>query len=218
MVLTSSADSGNCPKQLNDWLWVFPPNKLFHGTRAWWIDSDPEPVLIDCPSVNKETTSLLKTFGEGRLPLIVLTSREAHGGVSELQEELGWPVLVQEQEGYLLPGLKKLLTFSEEYLTASGLRLLWTPGPTPGSSVVYAPAPWNVVFCGRLLIPLKLNQMAALRTRSTFHWTRQQKSLKKLRKWLPRDLRPSLASGAGAQSCGGGRLHKWEAWQDPQPL
>ena len=172
--------------------------------------------MIDCPPVNKEIISILKTLSSGRSSLIILTSREAHGRVTELQEELGWPALVQEQEGYLLPRLNKLLTFSEEYLTAAGLRLLWTPGPTPGSSVVYAPAPRNVVFCGCLLIPIKLNRMAALRTRSTFHWTRQQNSLRKLRKWLPRDLRPSLASGAGTESFGGGRLHEWEAWKESQ--
>ncbi len=214
MVPTSSADSVNCPEQLREWLWAFPPNNRSNGVRSWWIRCQPEPVLVDCPPVSKATIEFLKNCSFGRASRIILTSREAHGRVSELQEALGWPVLVQEQEAYLLPGLKKLDTFSEEYLTASGLRVLWTPGPTPGSCVVYAPAPWNVLFCGRLLIPLKLNQLVAFRTKRTFHWTRQQKSLEKLRKWLPRDPLPSLASGVGAKSVGGGALVDWEGWKE----
>ena len=122
---------------------------------------------------------------------------------------------MQEQEAYLLPGLNPLDTFSNEHVTASGLKLLWTPGPTPGSCVVYAPSPWNVLFCGRLLIPLKSNQLIALRTKKTFHWTRQQKSLEKLRKWLPRDPRPSLASGVGLRSSGESSIVEWEDWINP---
>ena len=215
MVPTSFAESGNSPQQLKDGLWVFPPNINCNGNRSWWLGCQPESVLIDCPPVNKSTIALLQTLSSGNSARIILTSREAHGRVAELQKELGWPVLVQEQEAYLLPGLNDLGTFSEEHLTKSGLRLLWTPGPTPGSCVVHAPSPWNVLFCGRLLIPMKLNRLVAFRTRRTFHWTRQQKSLEKLRKWLPENPRPSLASGAGIQSAGGGKLVEWEGWKDP---
>ena len=214
MLPHSSADSGNCAKQLNDWLWVFPPNNSCNGNRAWWIRSKPQPVLIDCPPINQHTISFLKTLALGEEALVVLTSREAHGRVAELQKELGWPVLVQEQEAYLLPGISKLSTFSEEHLTACGFHLLWTPGPTPGSCVLYAPAPLNVVFCGRLLIPLKLNHLVAVRTRRTFHWTRQKKSLQKLRQWLPQEQRPALASGVWPASSSGCQLVRWEAWQE----
>jgi len=215
MVFTSSADSGNHPHQLKDGIWVFPPNYHCNSGLSWWIECDPEPVLVDCPPVNKATIQLLKALSLGRNCQIILTNRESHGGISELQDELGWSVLVQEQEAYLLPGLDRLKTFSNDYLTSSGLRLLWTPGPTPGSCVVYAPSPWNVLFCGRLLIPLKSNQLIALHTRRTFHWTRQQKSLVKLREWIPRDSSPLLVSGAGSQSLGSGHLVPWEGWIDP---
>ena len=214
MVSHSSADSGNCPQQVNDWLWVFPPNNSCHGNRAWWIASNPQPVLIDCPPINQHTISFLKNLSFGQEALVVLTSREAHGRVEELQEALGWPVLVQEQEAYLLPSLSRLSTFSDEYITTCGFHLLWTPGATPGSCVLYAPAPLNVLFCGRLLIPVKLNHLVAVRTRRTFHWTRQQKSLKKLRQWFPRDRRPVVASGAGGNSSGGGKLIEWQGWEE----
>ncbi len=210
MLPVSSADPVNSPNELIDGLWVFPPNKLCNGSRSWWLKCDPEPVLIDCPPVNQGNIDFLKSASSGRSSLIVLTNRQAHGRILELQEALSWPVLVQEQEAYLLPGLNQLRSFSNEYLTASGLRLLWTPGPTPGSCSVYASEPWNVLFCGRLLIPLKSNRLGALRTRNTFHWTRQQKSLQKLRHWLPRDLSLSLAFGSGLEPLGGGENVEWE--------
>lgn len=89
-----------------------------------------------------------------RTPRIVLTSREGHGRLRRLQEALRWPVLVQEQEAYLLPYLLLLDTFAEAFTTLSVLQLLWTPGPTPGSCDLLAPPPANVPFCGRLLTPL----------------------------------------------------------------
>ena len=216
MVPISSTNSGKNPQKLKDGLWVFPPNNLCNGGRSWWLGCDPEPVLIDCPPVNEGNIELLKNLSLGREPLIVLTNRESHGRVSQLQDVLGWKVLIQEQEAYLLPGLNQLESFAEEHVTGSGLRLLWTPGPTPGSCVIYAPLPWNVLFCGRLLIPLKLNSLAALRNRRTFHWTRQQKSLKKLRQWLPQELRPSLASGVESQNVKAGELVDWDGWEEPQ--
>ncbi len=214
--MVSNSEDGlfSCPKQLNEGIWVFPVDKESNSSRSWWLGCAPEPVLIDCPPCNQSNIEILRKLSLGRTPRIVLTNRDGHGRVSDLNETLGWPVLVQEQEAYLLPRIRKLETFSEEYVTASGLRLLWTPGPTPGSCVVYAPDPWNVLFCGSLLIPVKTNHLLALRTRKTFHWTRQQKSLKKLRTWLPPESKPGLASGGGVDSQGGGVLHHWEAWQE----
>ncbi|MFN5117826.1 MAG: hypothetical protein ACK5JJ_06970, partial [Cyanobacteriota bacterium] len=51
---------------------------------------------------------------------IVLTGRDGHGRCRRLQEALGWPVLVQEQEAYLLPGMASLETFAEEHHPAPG--------------------------------------------------------------------------------------------------
>ncbi len=212
MVFNSSADYGIYPCQVKDGVWAFPTNNLCNSSRSWWIECEPEPVLVDCPPVKKTTIEVLKNLASGRKCQIILTNRESHGRIFDLQEELGWSVLVQEQEAYLLPGLKQLTAFSNEYVTASGIKLLWTPGPTPGSCVAYASSPWNVLFCGRLLIPLKSNQLISLRTKKTFHWTRQQKSLEKLRKWLPRNQRPALASGVGLRPSGEDSIVKWEAW------
>ena len=194
---------------------MFPPNETCNGGTSWWLQSDPEPVLIDCPPLTKDIVQFLRKLSSNSLPRIILTNREAHGRVTELHSQLGWPVLVQDQEAYLLPGIKKLETFSESYQTVAGLRLLWTPGPTPGSCVVLAPSPWNVLFCGRLLIPTKLDQLKPFRTRTTFHWTRYQKSLQKLRQWIPWEQRPLLASGVSNSNNQGGVLFEWDSWVEP---
>ena len=191
---------------------MFPSNKECRGGTAWWLGCDSEVLLVDCPPLHTSSIETLQKLASGRKGRILLTNRDSHCRVNELQDLLGWPVLLQEQEAYLLPGVSQLERFGEELSLSSGLRLLWTPGPTPGSCIAYAPEPWNVLFCGRLLIPVKKDQLAPLRNQRTFHWLRQQKSLEKLRRWLPAKARPSLASGAGLGALGDARLVAWDAW------
>ena len=213
MTSSSSQRFSDEPNQLNEWLWVFSPNKNSFSTTSWWLDCGTEPVLIDCPALTSSNLSTLKKLSEGKTPKIILTNRKAHSSVSELKEALGCKVLIQEQEAYLLPQLNGLETFQDEINTVSGLKLLWTPGPTPGSCIVFAPEPWNVLFCGRLLIPVKFGELASIRHETTFHWAMQQKSLTKLRDWLPREANPQLASGANLSLLMPEVLLKWEAWK-----
>ncbi len=204
--------------QLTEQIWVFPSDRSNDGVTSWWLNSSPEPVLIDCPDITTDFLTQLKKLSNGRKPKIILTSKYSHSNAKKLQAALRWPILLQEQEAYLLPGLRSVESFSESYKTSSGLMLLWTPGPTPGSCVVHAPSPWNVLFCGRLLIPVSSSQLSAFRTKNTFHWTTQIKSLKKLRDWIPRERLPLLASGAGFFELGQEKLLKWEAWKQHKEL
>ena len=213
MTMTTALESGRPPQQLRDDLWLFPPNRDCQGGSSWWLEADPEPVLIDCPPLTEATLTALCRLAGSRTPRILLTSREGHGRLRRLQERLGWPVLVQEQEAYLLPNVSALDTFAADHVTASGLRLLWTPGPTPGSCVVHAPAA-DLLFCGRLLTPLAPGRLGPLRHGRTFHWPRQLGSLQRLRGWIPSDARPQLASGAGLGALRGERLVPFSGW-DP---
>ncbi|KZR85492.1 hypothetical protein MITS9509_02676 [Synechococcus sp. MIT S9509] len=210
--MTSSLEPGRPPLQIRPDLWLFPPNRDCRGGSSWWLDVDPEPVLIDCPPLTQATLEALQELAHGRCARILLTSREGHGRLRRLQERMQWPVLVQEQEAYLLAGVQQLETFSEETVTLSGLRLLWTPGPTPGHAVVHAPVPVNVLFCGRLLVPVARDQLAPLQHRRTFHWPRQQRSLRQLRRWLPSEACPRLASGASLGALRGGHLAPFNSW------
>ncbi len=214
MATSPAKDSENSPRQLTDSLWVFPPEKASEEGASWWLDCKPEPVLIDCPPITTKTIGALKRISHGQRARILLTNRGGHGRVRELQRAFGWPILVQEQEAYLLPDLKNVETFEETHTTQSGLRILWTPGPSPGSCVIHAPSPWNVLFCGRLLTPVEVDRLAGSRDFCTFHWPRHQKSIEKLRQWLPQEARPSLASWrvvAPLKSIG---LAPWHAWQN----
>ena len=214
MTMTSALEPGRPPQQLRQNLWLFPPNRDCQGGSAWWLDADPEPVLIDCPPLTQATLTALKELAGDRQPRILLTSREGHGRLRRLQERFGWPVLVQEQEAYLLPNVDPLDTFADEHTTVGELRLLWTPGPTPGSCVVHAPDA-DLLFCGRLLTPLGPEQLGPLRHGRTFHWPRQLASLERLRGWLPSDASPALASGAGLGALRGERLVPFSGWCEP---
>ena len=202
-----------CNSILGQWLRdAAGRRKRGDGGSAWLLRTAAgRSLLFDVPLLLEEHLAFLEQQPPG---WIVLSHRQGHGRCRRLQERLGWPVLVQEQEAYLLPGVNPLDTFAEEHQLASGLRLLWTPGPTPGSCVVHAPAPWNVLFCGRLLVPVAVGVLAGLQHRRTFHWLRQQRSLERLRDWVGVDPLLSLASGAGLGALRGERLPAISAWRD----
>ncbi len=180
---------------------------------SWFLSLDNAPILIDCPKVTEEVINDLKELSGGICPNVVLTNRDAHHDASIINRKLDWPLIVQEQEAYLLPHVENLVTFSEELILSSGVRILWTPGPTPGSCVLHVPPPWNVLFCGRLLTPGSKDQISPIRTRSTFHWTMYQESLLKLRNWLPREQSPLLASGQKLHLLNDEKLLPWIAWK-----
>ena len=212
---TSQRSIEKLPLSVRDNLWAFRGDCSSSGAISWWLGLKGEPLLIDCPEVTQPNIDVLKKLSRNVKPKILLTSREGHGRISLLQSKLGWPVLMHEEEAYLLPGLSEVQTFSEEFTTDSGVRLLWTPGPTPGSCVAHVKEPWNVLFCGRLLVPVEVDRLAPFQCRKTFHWNRQRKSLKKLRHWIPPNPLPSLALGAGIGHYDCAKLFAWEAWKAP---
>ncbi len=215
MSLTSDKQLNEYPLQVAENVWGFPANPDCRGGISWLLGGVSEPLLIDCPEVNSSTIDFLRERAGDKRGRILLTNREAHGRVKLLQSELNWPVVIQEQEAYLLPGIKEVTTFEEELTISSEITLLWTPGPTPGSCIAYAKAPFNVLFCGRLLIPVAVGELSAVKTRRTFHWLRQKRSLEKLRNWISSDPLPLLASGAALGLLGGARLFGWDAWKSP---
>ncbi|MFM2157877.1 MAG: hypothetical protein RLZZ124_351 [Cyanobacteriota bacterium] len=210
MLTDATLDVGRAPQPVRGDLWLFAPNRDTLGGSAWWLER-PGPdgdrgLLIDCPGITEANLQFLRERGPGR---IVLTSRESHGRTRRLQEALGWPVLVQEQEAYLLPGVQRLGTFAAQHAPMAGLQLLWTPGPTPGACVLLAERTADeasVLFCGRLLSPLAPGQAGPLRSQRSFHWDRWLRSLEALRQWLPAEAPDWLASGAGLGALRGDKL------------
>jgi glyoxylase-like metal-dependent hydrolase (beta-lactamase superfamily II) len=193
--------AGRPPRLVREGLWLFAPSRDSQGGSAWWLEHSGGGLLVDVPAHNEANLAFLQERRAGLAGgRIVLTGREGHGRLRRFQEALGWPVHVQEQEAYLLPGVQRLEPFGAEQRLAPGLDLLWTPGPTPGAAVLLASAPVaaeSILFCGRLLSPVAPAQLAPLRTRRSFHWGRWLGSLERLRGWLPASEPRWLASGAG---------------------
>jgi glyoxylase-like metal-dependent hydrolase (beta-lactamase superfamily II) len=193
-------------------LWCFAPSRELQGGTAWLLELRGGLLLVDCPALTTANLAFLETRRQasGDSGWIVLTSREGHGKVARLRERLPWPVLVQEQEAYLLPNLPGLTPWGREHALTEGLQLLWTPGPTPGSCVVHAQPPataaLDLLFCGRLLAPTAPGQLAPLRQPRTFHWGRQQRSLVALRRRLPAGSPAWIACGGGLGALRGEKL------------
>ncbi|KEF41156.1 MAG: lactamase [Cyanobium sp. CACIAM 14] len=209
------SEEGRPPQPVRPGLWLFAPSRESQGGSAWLLETVDADLLIDCPGYTRANLRFLA--GRVRRPetgpredWIVLTGRSGHGRCRRLQQVLGWPVLVQEQEAYLLPGVEPLHTFAEEHRLGQGLRLLWTPGPSPGACVVHVSPPesggQDGLFCGRLLVPVAPQRLAPLRRRDTFHWARQLRSLETLRRWLPAGSPGWIASGAALGALRGPKL------------
>ena len=204
----SPTPDGRAPQPVRPGLWLFAPNRDTQGGSAWLYEAGDLDVLVDVPALSEANLAWLAARGRQRAGWIVLTGRQGHGRCRALQEALGWPVLVQEQEAYLLPSLAERHSFGESHSLAAGLELLWTPGPGPGSCVLHARGggAGDGLFCGRLLVPLAPGRLGPLRRPGTFHWPRQLRSLERLRQWLPAGSPDWIASGAGLGALRGEKL------------
>ena len=85
MTMTTALEVGRPPQQLRDDLWLFPPNRDCQGGSAWWLEAEPEPVLIDCPPLTQASLTALQELAGTRSPRILLTSREGHGRLRRLR-------------------------------------------------------------------------------------------------------------------------------------
>ena len=198
MALSSPVvEPGRPPRAIRAGLWLFAPSRDSQGGSSWLLEAegDQPALLVDCPGLTQANLDFVQGLPGGGV--LVLTSREGHGRCRRLQERLGWPVWVQEQEAYLLPGVRQLHSWSAEQELAGG-RLLWTPGPTPGAAVLHVRRHGlDLLFCGRLLLPTAPGRLAPLRTARTFHGPRQLASLRRLRQWLPAGAPQWIACGGG---------------------
>ena len=205
VLLQPEPEAGRPPREVRPGLWLFAPNRDTQGGSSWLLARPEGDLLIDCPAITQANLDFLAERGGGGT--VVLTSREGHGRCRHVQDATGWPVLVQEQEAYLLPTVQGVVPFGSEHKLAPGIRLLWTPGPTPGACVLHAQGSWgDLLFCGRLLLPVGPGALAPLRTPRCFHWPRQLASIDKLRDWLPAGSPDWMACGGGLGALRGAAL------------
>ncbi|MFM7311628.1 MAG: MBL fold metallo-hydrolase [Cyanobium sp.] len=204
----SPPSEGRPPRQVRAGLWLFAPSRDNQGGSAWCYEAPGLDVLVDVPALTPANLDWLDRRSQERSGWIVLSGRHGHGRCRALQERIGWPVLVQEQESYLLPSVPSLTTFAAEHRLTAELTLHWTPGPSPGSCILHARGgeAGDGLFCGRLLVPLAPGRVGPLRRRGTFHWLRQLRSVEHLRRRLPSGSPDWIASGAGLGALRGEKL------------
>jgi hypothetical protein len=205
-----SERSGRPPREVGPGLWLFPPNPLTHGGSSWFLETRGGGVLVDTPPDSEATFAFLEARAQASPGWIVLLGRDGHGSCRRVQERMGWPVLVQEQEAYLLPGVRDLQSFGADHQLAEGLALLWTPGPSPGAAVLHAcggvAGAVDGLFCGRLLVPVAPQTLAPLLSPRGFHGPRQRRSVARLLRWLPPGSPAWIASGAALGGLAGEAL------------
>lgn len=169
--------SPKSPQVVWDKIFAFPPNRDTLGGTAYLIVGEAN-ILIDCPAWNEANQKFLRSLGG--VQLLFLTHRGGIGKTQEIQETFGCDILVQEQEAYLLPGLR-VTTFQHSFTLSSRFQAIWTSGHSPGSSCLYYSGEGGILFSGRHLLPNSLGEPVPLRTAKTFHWPRQIKSVQSLR-------------------------------------
>ena len=156
-------------------IFAFRPNRDTLGATAYFIVENESNILVDCPAWDEVNQTFLHS--RGGVGLLFLTHRGAIAKAREIQEATGCDILIQEQEAYLLPGLK-LTVFEREFAVGDRMKAFWTPGHSPGSSCLYDSGSGGVLFSGRHLLPNREGAPVPLRTAKTFHWPRQISSVK----------------------------------------
>ncbi|HCF25913.1 MAG TPA: MBL fold metallo-hydrolase [Cyanobacteria bacterium UBA11049] len=169
--------SPKLPQAIWNNIFAFPPNRDTLGGTAYFIVENEANILIDSPAWDEVNQNYLNSVGGVRW--LFLTHRRAIGKAREIQQAFGCEILIQEQEAYLLPGLR-VTTFKQDF-NIGNAQVIWTPGHSPGSSCLYYPREGGVLFSGRHILPNQTGELLPLRTAKTFHWFRQLQSIQLLR-------------------------------------
>ena len=157
-------------------IFAFAPNRDTLGGTAYLIVENQENILIDCPIWDEANQAFLQA--QGGVRWLFMTHRGGIGKARAIQTALGCDIVIQEQEAYLLPGLK-VTSFAQDFIFSPHSRALWTAGHSPGSACLYH-APSGILFSGRHLLPDRAAQPMPLRTAKTFHWPRQLRNVQRL--------------------------------------
>lgn len=182
------------PQPVLESVFAFPPSRETMGGTAYLIVGNSGNILIDCPTWNTETQNFLSDHG-GINQLVITHRQGISPKTSQIQQAFACPVLIQEQEAYLLPNLS-VTSFADSLSLNSDCQLFWTPGFSPGSACLHYRQLGGVLFTGRHILPNSLGQAMPLRTAKTFHWPRQITSLQRLQQQFTPETLAYLCPGA----------------------
>ena len=170
------------PTEILPDIFAFSPNRDTLGGTAYLLVTSTGNILIDSPAWNNVNRQFI--VDRGGVEYLMLTHRGGIGQTATIVTELGCEAIVQEQEAYLLPGLK-VTTFQHEFNIKDIIQAIWTPGHSPGSACIYSSNLGGVLFTGRHLLPNQLGEAVPLRTAKTFHWLRQLRSVEAIWQQFP---------------------------------
>jgi glyoxylase-like metal-dependent hydrolase (beta-lactamase superfamily II) len=158
------------PTEILPGIFAFPPNRDTLGGTAYLILAAAGNILIDSPAWNEVNQQFIAD--RGGVKFLAITHRGGIGATTTIATGLGCEVIIQEQEAYLLPGLK-VTTFGHKFNINDSIHAFWTSGHSPGSVCIYAASNGGVLFTGRHLLPDQFGAALPLRIPKTFHWKRQ---------------------------------------------
>lgn len=187
----------NSPRPVFANIFAFPSNRATLGGTAYLILDKAEGrsvnILIDCPPLTDESLEFLEQ--RGGVTWMVITHRDGRGESRQIQERLGCPLVIQEQEAYLLPGCD-VRPFQHELALTPLSQLIWTPGYSPGSACLHYGGHGGVLFSGRHLLPHRSTVLAPVKFAKTFHWPRQLQQVEALKQRWPAEQLSYVCSGA----------------------
>lgn len=157
-------------------IFAFPPNRDTLGGTAYLI-VEAVNILVDCPAWDDANRTFLEA--QGGVDWLFITHRGGIGKAREIQQAFGCPIVIQEQEAYLLPGLT-VTPFEQTLALTPQSHAIWTSGHSPGSACLYYSQLGGVLFSGRHLLPSPQGNLLPLKTPKTFHWRRQLQNVQKL--------------------------------------
>ncbi len=186
--ITAIPGNTKSPRPILPGIFAFAPNRDTLGATSYLIVEKSGNILLDCPAWTEVNQEFMRS--QGGIESLIISHRGGMGkNVLQMQQALNCPVIVQEQEAYLLPEVE-VTPFAERLNLSPDLELIWTPGHSPGSACLYWQEQGGVLFTGRHLLPKSPTEIAPLRTAKTFHWWRQLNSITKLRdRFDPNTLR-----------------------------
>lgn len=180
------------PRAVIEDVFAFSPNRKTLGGTAYFIVRKDANILVDTPAWIEENRDFL--LERGGVQCLFITHRDAIGQAKQIQADLGCPIVIQEQEAYLMPDLQ-VKRFKHEIVIGDGVTGLWTPGHTPGSSCLYLNRAGGILFTGRHVLPNADRAPAPLRTAKTFHWFRQLESIATLREQFSAETLARICPG-----------------------
>lgn len=177
--ITAIPANTKSPRPILSGIFAFAPNRDTLGATSYLIVDKSGNILLDCPAWSEVNQEFIRS--QGGVDYLIISHRGGIGKkVWQMQQALNCPVIVQEQEAYLLPEVE-VTPFADSLNLSPDLELIWTPGHSPGSACLYWQEQGGVLFTGRHLLPKSPTEIVPLRTAKTFHWWRQLNSITKLR-------------------------------------